>query len=204
MTTTITVSVLLSIALYSAVCSVTPGPNNLMLLSSGMRFGVRRTLPHMVGISLGAAVLTLMCGLGLAEMFEIYPILQTVLKWVGMGYLLWLAWGIARSGAPESAQTQEQAKPLGFWGAAAFQWVNPKAWVMSVGLISAYLPAHPSLETIVIASIALALVNFPCISVWAVAGQKLRSFLQNPRSLQWFNWTMAGLLVLSMVPAVMV
>ena len=197
---TLTLSAILSISLYCAVCSVTPGPNNLMLLSSGMRFGTRRTLPHMFGISIGAAILTMLCGLGLAQLFAQWPLLQTLLKWAGMAYLLWLAWGITRSSAPDAETSQGQGQPLGFWGAAAFQWINPKAWLMSIGLISAYLPPQPSMLLVAAASILLGIVNFPCISVWALAGQSLRTWLQNPRALHLFNWTMAALLVVSMVP----
>ena len=206
----------LSIALYIAVFSVTPGPNNLMLLSSGARFGVRRSVPHMLGISLGSALMVLLTGLGLVGMFVRYPILQQALRWVGLGYLLWLAWQMTRSPAPASSrpaaadktahttsatQADPQSHPLGFMGAAAFQWINPKLWMGALGLFTAYLPVNPGNRAVILVSILFAFINIPCVSIWAAAGQQLQHLLQKPKTLLLFNWSMAVLLVASMLPA---
>lgn len=197
----------LPIALYSAVTSITPGPNNLMLLSSGVRFGVRRSVPHMLGISIGGSFMVAMVGLGLMQVFHAWPLLQELLKWAGMAYLLWLAWQLARAPAPQESGspggTAASARPLGFWGAVAFQWINPKLWVMALGLFGTYLPAHSSMADVVTASVVFGIVNLPCISSWAVAGQGLRHWLQNPVALRLFNGGMAVALLASMLPVML-
>lgn len=116
---------LLALCLYTAVTSVTPGPNNMMVLASGVNFGIRRTLPHIAGISFGFAAMVVIMGMGLGMIFDAYPVLNTVLRWVGGAYLLYLAWKIAGAAAPEDAE-RSAARPLDFIGAAAFQWVNPR------------------------------------------------------------------------------
>ena len=207
-------AVLLPIVLYSVVTSVTPGPNNMMLLSSGLRFGVRRTVPHIAGIVLGGTFMVAMTGLGLASAMARYPLLQAGLKWGGLLYLLWLAWQMTRMTAPAptapgapgdhggaTAQAQH-ARPLGFWGAAAFQWINPKLWMMALGLFTSYLPAHSGTAAVLAASLIFGVTNLPCISVWAVAGQSLRRWLQNPALLKLFNWSMAAALLASMLPVI--
>lgn len=138
---TLSPDLLLAFALFALVTSITPGPNNTMLLASGVNFGFNRSIPHILGISCGFFVLVLAVGLGLGAVFEAYPVLYSVLRYVGAAYLLYLAWKIARSG-PMSETEQGQGKPISYWGAAAFQWVNPKAWVMAVGAISTYTPCR--------------------------------------------------------------
>ena len=134
---------LIAFSIFAFVTSVTPGPNNLMLLASGVNFGFRLSLPHILGISSGFFVMVLTVGLGLAEAFILFPWLYVFLKWVGVAYLLYLAWKIATSKQLEKNTTTESAnsRPMTFWSAAAFQWVNPKAWVMAVGAFSTYIPA---------------------------------------------------------------
>ena len=130
-----TLTLLLPLALFAFVSSITPGPNNVMLTASGATFGYRRTLPHMLGISAGVAVMLLMVGAGLGTVFETMPVLYSILKYVGAGYLLYLAWRIASANGMDGAAAR--SKPFTFLEAAAFQWVNPKAWIMSVGMIHA-------------------------------------------------------------------
>lgn len=200
---------LLPMVLFIVVTSVTPGPNNMMLLSSGVRFGVRRSVPHLLGVSWGGAFMMAMAGLGIAGLFARWPLLQTLLRWAGMAYLLWLAWQMTRMSAPQEPPATPadaadspnlQARPLGFWGAAAFQWINPKAWVMALGLFSTYMPAHSSTLAVLLAALLYGVINMPCVSVWAVAGQGLRHWLQHPPALRAFNWSMAALLLASMLP----
>lgn len=196
---TLSVDLLLAFALFALVTSITPGPNNTMLLASGVNFGFNRSIPHILGISCGFFVLVLAVGLGLGAVFEAYPLLYSVLRYVGAAYLLYLAWKIARSG-PMSEEQQGQGQPLGYWGAAAFQWVNPKAWVMAVGAISTYTPLQGYFTNVMVIAAVFALINAPTVSLWAACGSLLRNVLRNPRWLRLFNLGMAGLLVISLAP----
>ncbi len=188
---------LLALLGFAFVTSVTPGPNNMMLLASGVNFGFARTLPHMVGITLGHSLMVFLVGLGLAGVMESWPPAKTLLKVLSVAYMLWLAWKIAHSAAPKAGQTG--GRPFSFWQAAAFQWVNPKAWAMSLGAIAAYAPDR-SLWGVALVALVFACVNLPSVSLWAWAGEVLRGWLSQPARLRAFNWTMAALLVLSLVP----
>jgi threonine/homoserine/homoserine lactone efflux protein len=182
---------------FAFVTSVTPGPNNMMLIASGANFGFWRTLPHMLGISLGHMAMTLIVGLGLAGLVQQEPRILTVLKWVSVAYLLWLAWKLAHAAAPGTATTG--ARPMTFLGAALFQWVNPKAWTMSLGAVTAYA-TNPTPLTVTLIAATFAVINLPSVSLWTLAGQELRRWLTSPRRLNIFNWTMAALLVASLWP----
>jgi threonine/homoserine/homoserine lactone efflux protein len=184
---------------FAFVTSVTPGPNNMMLLASGVNFGFRRTVPHMLGISIGHSVMVFLVGLGLAGAFKAWPPALVVLKVASVVYMLWLAWKIAHAGAPGEGRVR--AEPLTFLQAAAFQWVNPKAWAMALGAVSAYV-TEPSVWAYAVVAVVFAAVNLPSVSVWAGAGQALRRWLETPARLRAFNWTMAALLVLSLWPVV--
>ena len=182
---------------FAFVTSVTPGPNNMMLLASGVNFGLRRTFPHMLGISLGHAVLVSAVGFGLAGVFHSFPVLKIALKVVSVGYMLWLAWKIAHAAAPNAGKAA--ARPFTFVQAAAFQWVNPKAWAMALGAISAYAPGG-DLRGVGLVALVFACVNLPSVSIWAAMGERLRHWLTDPHRLRAFNWTMAALLVASLLP----
>lgn len=184
---------------FAFVTSVTPGPNNMMLLASGVNFGFRRTVPHMLGISVGHALMVFLVGLGLAGVFKAWPPALVALKVASVTYMLWLAWKIAQSGAPGEGRVKPQ--PMTFLQAAAFQWVNPKAWAMALGAVSAYV-VEPSVWAYAAVAGAFALVNLPSVSVWAGMGQAVRRWLEGPGRLRAFNWGMAGLLVLSLWPVV--
>jgi threonine/homoserine/homoserine lactone efflux protein len=171
----------------------------MMLLASGANFGFRRTVPHMLGISLGHALMVFLVGLGLAGVFKAWPVALLGLKVASVGYMLWLAWKIAHAAAP--GEGKAKAQPMTFLQAAAFQWVNPKAWAMALGAVSAYV-AEPSPWAYAAVAGAFSLVNLPSVSVWAGAGQAVRRWLEGPGRLRAFNWTMAGLLVLSLWPVV--
>jgi threonine/homoserine/homoserine lactone efflux protein len=184
---------------FAFVTSVTPGPNNMMLLASGVNFGFRRTVPHMLGISIGHALMVFLVGLGLAGVFTAWPPAILTLKIGSVSYMLWLAWKIAHAGAPDEGRAK--AAPMTFLQAAAFQWVNPKAWTMALGAVSAYV-VEPSVWAYAAVAGAFACVNLPSVSVWAGAGQAVRRWLDGPGRLRAFNWTMAGLLVVSLWPVV--
>lgn len=182
---------------FAFVTSITPGPNNMMLIASGANFGFWRSVPHMLGISLGHMAMTLIVGLGLAGVVQQEPRILIVLKWVSVAYLLWLAWKLANAAAPGTAATG--ARPMTFLGAALFQWVNPKAWTMSLGAVSAYA-TNPTPMVVALIAATFAVINLPSVSVWTIAGQELRRFLTSPARLTAFNWTMAALLVASLWP----
>lgn len=191
---------MLAFAGFAFVASITPGPNNAMLLASGVNFGFRRTVPHIVGIAFGCVVMLVLVGFGLGEAFRAVPGLYAALRWAGAGYLLWLAWAIARSGP--ASERPAGAAPFGFWPAAFFQWVNPKAWVMVVGAVSTYAPPDGFAGNVAVLAALLTLVNLPSTAVWAAFGSGLRPILADPRRIRVFNLVMAGLLVLSLVPVV--
>ncbi|CAN7501527.1 LysE family translocator [Mesorhizobium sp. LjNodule214] len=189
----------LALLVYAFVTSVTPGPNNLMLLASGVNFGFVRTVPHMLGIGIGFLILLLAVGFGLGAVLTAFPMLHTGLKIAGGVYLLYLAWKIAMSRSMAS-KGEAQANPMRFIDAAAFQWVNPKAWVMAVTAMAVYTnPDHPFLSVVLI-SMAFAIVNLPSVSVWAGFGTALRGFLSDPMRLKWFNIAMGVLLAATLWP----
>ncbi|KJZ65068.1 MULTISPECIES: LysE family translocator [Pseudomonas] len=196
---TLSLDLLLGFALFALVTSITPGPNNTMLLASGVNFGFNRTIPHMLGITCGFFVLVVAVGFGLGAVFQTYPLLYSVLRYVGAAYLLYLAWKIARSG-PVSESEKGESKPISYLGAAAFQWVNPKAWIMAIGAISTYTPMQGYFTNVIVIAAVFALINLPSVSVWAGCGTLLRNVLKDRRWLRLFNWGMALLLVASLYP----
>ena len=176
---------------YVATMSVTPGPNNLMLAASGVNFGLRRTLPHILGVSFGCGLQVAIVAALLAWAMAGMDALRGVLVFVGCAYLLWLAWRQANAGAPGGAG---RARPLGFFGAALFQWVNPKAWMMAVNAALVFLPRGGGWAAPLTLATVFIVVNLPCIALWAVIGDRLRSHLREARTLRLFNLVMALLL----------
>ncbi|OWU85580.1 membrane protein [Oceanicola sp. 22II-s10i] len=190
--------ILLALVAFAFVSSITPGPNNLMLMASGANFGFRRTIPHMLGIGIGFTLMTILVGAGLIQIFDVWPVSYTILKWGSVLYLLWLAWKIANA-APPADRPEDAGRPMTFLQAAAFQWVNPKAWTMALTAIAVYAPDR-SLTAILMVGLVFGIVNLPSVSTWTVLGQQLRRLLTNPARLRAFNWTMAILLVASLYP----
>ncbi|MEM1430848.1 MAG: LysE family translocator [Pseudomonadota bacterium] len=196
-----------ALAVFAFVSSATPGPNNLMLLASGANFGVRRTVPHMLGISVGHAVMVLLLGLGLAGVFTEWPAARLVLSVLSVVYMVWLAWKIAHAAAPGEPAAAEggteagrqAGRPLTFLQAAAFQWVNPKAWAMALTAVTVYAPGT-GMAAMALVAVVFASVNLPSVSIWTCMGVQVRHFLTSARRLQVFNWTMALLLLASLWP----
>lgn len=176
---------------YVVTMSVTPGPNNLMLAASGVNFGLRRTLPHLLGVSVGHGVQVMVVAGALAWVMVWLEAVRLPLVLAGCAYLLWLARRQALAGAPGS---RAQARPLGFFGAAAFQWVNPKAWMMVFNVAVLFLPRDGGWQAAALLALVCALVNLPCIALWALVGDRLRSWMKQPAVLTVFNYTMAALL----------
>lgn len=194
--------ILLPLAAFAISSSITPGPNNLMLTASGVNFGFRRTLPHMAGIAVGFPVMLLAICLGLGGVFRAVPQIHVVLRYVGLAYMLWLAWKIATSG-PAEGTGETGRRPLGFFQAAGFQWVNPKAWMMAAGAVTTYTSPGGNLlaEALLVAGV-FAAVSFPCVALWTAFGAALERLLRRPLWLRVFNVIMALMVVASTLPFV--
>lgn len=191
---------LAALILYAFVSSITPGPNNLMLLASGVNFGFRRTMPHMLGIGAGFTLMVALTGWGLAGLFALWPPLHGVLTVASVAYLLWLAWKIAHAAPP--APGEAAGRPFGFWQAAGFQWVNPKAWSMALTASTLYLPPGGGNQAILALALVFGAINLPCVSSWAAMGSLLRGWLADPARLRLFNGAMAVLLVATLWPVI--
>ena len=195
-----TVDLFLALVVFAFVMSVTPGPNNLMLLASGVNYGFRRSIPHMLGISVGFTFMLVVMGIGLGRVFELYPASYDIMRYGGGAYMLLLAWRIATSGPVGEGKTS--GSPMTLIQAALFQWVNPKAWAISVGAIATYTPGNGSLWPVLIVALVCGVVNLPTIGIWAMFGTLMRNLLTQATFLRLFNISMAVLLVLSLAPLV--
>ena len=193
------IDLLLPLVLFALATSVTPGPNNLMLMASGANFGVRATVPHMLGVGLGFVFLCLCTGLGLVEVFDRWPATKQALTVASAAYLVWLAWKFGTA-APLS-EGAARGRPMTFLAAAAFQWVNPKAWAMAITAVTVYA-GDRSAGAVALVAAVFGLVNIPSVGLWVVAGREIRRFLTSPARLRAFNWTMAALILATPWPIV--
>jgi threonine/homoserine/homoserine lactone efflux protein len=194
------IAILAGVLPFAIAMSFTPGPNNLMLASSGARFGFRRTWRHQLGIVVGFAVMMLGVGFGIAAVIAAVPSLYRAMKIASMVYILYLAWktGSAEGATPEAAA----GHPLGFLAAAGFQWINPKAWIMTVTAMTTYTTPRLNMNLqVFVLALVFAVVGAASSSTWVIAGQLIRRYLTSPRRRIVFNWTMAALLVVSIIPA---
>lgn len=183
---------LLALVSFTFVASITPGPNNLMLAASGVGFGLKRTVPHMLGVCAGFAVLVLACGLGIGALLMQSPAAATGLKVLGSGYLVYLAWMLRGSQAPGAGKAR--SRPMSFGAAAAFQFANPKAWLMGVTAASVFLPSlGTDWQALALLCLVVSAVNFPCVTSWAVLGSAIRSRLDDPRWQRRFSAVMVAL-----------
>lgn len=189
----------LAVALFAISSSVTPGPNNIMVMTSGVNFGVQKSLPLLLGICIGFSLMLLVVGFGFAQLFTHYPMLHFIIKCIGVGYLLYLAWLIAKSSSELKSDTQ--TKPFSFIKGALFQWVNAKAWIVATGAIAAFTSSGGDLVSQqMIISLTFFFVSFPCVGVWLLFGSLLQNALNSAAQRRVFNLSMAGLLVLSVLP----
>ncbi len=197
-----TLDLLLALSAFALVSSITPGPNNLMLMTSGTHFGFRRTLPHMLGVSGGFVLMTILVGLGVAGLFQAFPISFEILKWASVAYLLYLAWHIAIAPplTEHSGEGSLGRKPMTFLQAALFQWVNPKAWTMALTAVTAYAPKSNPIMGLAIIAVVFGAINLPMVSIWTMMGVQMRRFLSNPRLQRAFNIGAALLLVATLYP----
>ena len=195
-----TTAMFTSIFMFSFATSMTPGPNNIMLLSSGLTFGYKRTIPHILGVVIGFPLMTIFVGLGLGKFFELYPIAFSVLKVAGVGYLMWLAWHIAQS-TPKFKEHDENARPLKFMPIILFQWINPKNWIKIITAMSVYVTSlnHAMGQIVIITMIFLSTVMVSA-NTWALGGLILKKLIKSDVGIKRFNRLMALALILSMVP----
>jgi threonine/homoserine/homoserine lactone efflux protein len=195
-------SLLIAFAVFASVMYFTPGPNNIMALSSGLTYGLRPTLPLIAGITVGCAVMVAIAGIGFGAIFVAYPVLQTILKYAGAAYLVYLAAQIAVA-EPVTPGKDGRGRPITFWGAVLFQWVNVKGWVMVIGTITAYAGIARFPWNIAIQVALCLLLGIVAPGVWALSGASLRSLLTSKRTVQAFNIVMALLLLASLYPVFM-
>ena len=195
-------SLFVAFLMFALVMFFTPGPNNIMVLSSGLTYGFRRTIPHIAGITVGFAFMVAAAGFGLGTVFIAFPALQTILKYVGAAYLIYLALQIGTA-EPEAPEQDNSRGPMTFWGAALFQWVNAKGWVMVIGTITAYaaIAAFPW-NILIQTAVSLAMGTVSTVA-WTLFGTALRPILTSPRAVRAFNIVMEILLLASLYPVFM-
>jgi len=188
-----------SLFLFVITAAFTPGPNNIMIMSSGLNFGIRPSLPHMLGICFGVPTLILGIGFGLGYLFETYPWFHQAIKVIGIAYLIYLSWLIATATASTSADTR--SKPLTFFQGALFQWVNPKLWIMSTSALATFTsPGDTIYQQVFVMSLVFFIFTFPSIGSWLFLGRLLKRIISNPLQQRVFNLTMAALLIASILP----
>jgi threonine/homoserine/homoserine lactone efflux protein len=189
----------IALAIFALVSSITPGPNNLMLMASGTNFGFPRSYPHMLGVVLGYAAMLLIVGSGVGLAIHSSPTASLVLKVASSVYMLWLAWKIATA-PPPSAEPRSGARPLTFLQACAFQWINPKGWAMALTATAVYVPTQSPVAGLLVVALVFAVINLPVVGLWTGIGVQLRRLLDRPRTLRAFNLATALLLVGSLWP----
>ncbi len=200
----ITGQVLFALSIFALVSSITPGPNNLMLMASGTNFGFRRTIPHMAGVTIGFMLMILLIGAGLRQIFDAFPPLYGALKWMSVAYLVYLAFKIATAAPPASDadEAADTSRPFGFIQAALFQWINPKAWTLALTACAAYVPKEHPVSGLAVVIAVFGMVNVPSVTTWAYLGVQIRRSLGKPHLLKLFNITAALLLLASLYPVV--
>ncbi len=192
-----TYDLLLGLLGFAFASSITPGPNNLMLMSSGANFGLRRTIPHALGVMMGFVFMCIVIGAGLVQLFEQFPAVYLVMKGLSVAFLVWLAWKIANATPP--AEAPSDARPLTFMQASLFQWINPKAVGMALTTITSYT-YDQTVGAVVLSACIFGCVNLPSVSTWVLVGTQLKRWLNSPNRLRAFNWTCAALLLATIYP----
>ncbi len=191
----------MGLVLFSSVSAFTPGPNNLMALASGANYGYRRTLPHILGVCLGFSIMLVLVGAGLGRLLKAAPLAYTILKYASITYLVYLAWKIATSKG--IGEGRKASAPITAPQSAAFQWINPKAWIAAVTVVSSFTIPQTFWASLLIGGVTNIVLAFSAVSSWALFGTMVKKWLSNPLHLRIFNWSMATLLVLSIIPSVL-
>ena len=182
-----TVELIFALFIFAFVSSITPGPNNIMLMASGTNFGFRKTIPHILGINIGYSMLTFSLGIGLMEVFNLFPLIKIILKSLCSGYLVYLSYRIATSSTGTDKNEKQQSRPFSFTEAMLFQWVNPKGWTMALSAITIYSPTN-ALSGIILVTVAFSITNFPCQCLWTLLGQQFRKLMSSSFKLKMFNY----------------
>lgn len=185
---------------FALVMSISPGPGNFLLLTSGVNFGFQRSLPLVLGISCGFLLIVFLVGIGLGQILKTFPLIYSVLKFICAGYVLWMAWKISRSRSASEGSGDDMADPISFLQAALFQWVNPKAWAVALIVTVSYTTPDQYLISLIMIIAIFAAVNIPAISVWALGGVLFARIIGEGQKVVIFNRLMAVLLVGSMMP----
>ncbi len=193
---------IIPILLFCFSTSITPGPNNIMLMSSGLNYGIKRSLPHLLGINIGFPLMILAIGLGLGSLFAKIPVIYPVIKTLGVSYLLFFAWKVANASAPKA--NEKLASPVTFFQAVLFQWVNPKAWVMAIGAIASFTSPEKFQTQMLFILGGYMTVGALCMIFWLTLGVSLKKLINNELHMRYFNISMAALLVLSLIPMIFV
>ena len=189
---------IIPLTVFALIGAFTPGPNNIMVTASGTAFGFARSVPHILGVTIGFALMIVAFGLGLGQIFQAYPAIHQWLRVLGAVYLLYLAWRIARAGDPGGTETAR--RPLTFFEAALFQWLNPKAWVLALGVILAFTTVGGNLlYELAVINIVFVVATIPSLITWCLFGMAIRRLLSSPRALRLVNLALASLLALSVV-----
>ncbi len=197
-----TITMLISISTFTLSTVLSPGPNNIMLLSSGLTFGYKKTIPHILGVMLGFPLMVIIVGLGMGVIFEQYPIALKILKIVGILYLFWMAYKIATNSSTYS-NDNSNSQPFTFIQSAGFQWVNPKAWIMAITSVSVFvIDGNSSFIQVFVIAFIYMLSGVISTNTWALGGVFLKSIIKNEKSIKIFNIIMAVLLVASVLPLV--
>ena len=194
-----TYDLFIALFVFGGIAAFTPGPNNTMLLATGINFGVRRAWPHIMGVAIGFPLMIACIGFGLGKIFEIFPWIYVALKYAGATYMVWLAWKIANS-TPSLDDGTAKGDPVTFLQASAFQWVNPKAWIMAVTALSAYTTAaHYSVGVLAVVG-TFVFMGFSSALTWVLFGASLKHILNDERYYRFINIGLALALVASLVP----
>lgn len=192
----------LSMGLFTITMAITPGPNNAMLMASGVNHGIKSSIPHFLGVNLGFPVMVIVMGMGIGSIFDQYPIVHHIIKILGSVYLLYLAWVIGTT--KESKMDKKISKPFTFLQAALFQWVNPKAWVIIAGAMATYTNQETSIYLqVILMALTFIVLGSPCSMVWLAFGRGLKNILKSQSHLRIFNIMMALLLAASLIPVML-
>lgn len=198
-----TIYTLLSFIIYSFVTSITPGPNNIMLISSGITFGFRKSIPHILGIGFGFGLMVTLVGLGIGSILTTSKITYEIVKIIGIVYLLYLAYKIFTTDTVNTNTESNKLKPLSFIQASLFQWVNPKAWIMTMGAVTTYTSSSSDILVFLLIGLIYAIVGIPSVAIWAYIGDKLQRQIKDRKKVKKFNIAMSILLVLSIISPLM-
>ena len=189
-----------ALILFIIAASITPGPNNILILASGVNYGIRKSLPHYIGIGIGFPLMVISVGLGAGVIFRQFPSLHTVLKLIGVFYLLYLAYKVAT--ASHNKIETENKKPFTFIQAVLFQWINPKGWIMAIGAVVTFTSSGNYFLQVITIAVSFILFGVPCTGLWLLCGASLKDFLSDPIRIRIFNIVMALLLVASLIPTI--